>query len=207
MQSVQWPDDRQTLQRWLKDNGGLGTSEPTKAWKEWWTLNQALRFCLALQFLGSEFVAMHQDKTGHSADFRMHHTDKPDLLLEVTEATTREDRREIALSRTRADVQFLGACGGRFKAGVESDAYERAFAADGAAAISRKSRNRYGGRAGLLVYPNSNAVFAETRRLTDYLQPLPQKSALDFVLIVRSSCLIAVTRETPTYESLTQKSP
>ena len=68
------------------------------------------------------------------------------------------------------------------------------MAADIREAIARKAANRYGGRTALLIYPNSNAMFADTAGVAERLPTLTQKSSLAFALVLRSTDLIAIDR-------------
>ena len=205
MKRARFPEDQASLCEWLKRKKKRG-EEPSKVWKEWWTLNKAIQRSGVEKFLPQPFVAEHNDTYGNGADFELTFADGTVLALEITEATTKEDRKEIVRSRRATETMPLGSQGGRFGGGVEGNVYEHAMVCDINNAIQRKSKNRYGRQSCLLIYPNSNAGFAEMRIVAQHMRPLTLESPFDFALVVREHSLIAITKEMVTLMTETESS-
>ncbi len=205
MKRVRFPEDQASLCVWLKREKKRG-EEPSKIWREWWTLNNAIQRPGVEKFLPQPFVAKHVDERVNGADFELTFADKTVLALEITEATTKEDRREIVRSRKASEAMSFGSQGGRFGGGVKGEVYEHAMVCDINDSIQRKSKNRYGRRSCLLIYPNSNAGFAEMRVVAQRILPLTLESPFDFALVVREHSLIAITKEMVTLMPKTESS-
>ena len=194
MKRVRFPEDQASLCEWLKRKKKRG-EEPSKVWKEWWTLNKAIKRSGVEKLLPQPFVAEHADTYGNGADFEITFADRTVLALEITEATTTEDRKEIVRNRRATEVMPLGSHGGRFAGGAQGDAYELRMASDINDAVARKSNKRYGSNSALLIYPNSNAWPADMDALAGYLRPLAEDSPFLFALVVRERSLIAITKD------------
>ena len=194
MKSARFPEDQASLGAWLEQNRKR-REEPTKEWKEWWTLNKAIQQSGVEQFLPQPFVAEYIDERENGADFRITFADGTVLALDATEATTTEDRREIVRFRKITEIVPKGSDGGRFYGGIKSDADAPTMAHDIYDAIKRKTNKRYGTRSALLIYPNSNASSAEREIVAQYLNPLAPDSPFKFALVVLEHSLIAITKE------------
>ena len=200
MKSARFPEDLAALDAWLEQNRKRG-EEKSKVWKEWWTLRQIMFWPHIEEFLPQPFGAFHTDRDGNSADFNVTFPDGSILALEVTEATTKEDGEEIALTRGSSEAIGFGTHRGRFGGGIKGDEDAPAMARDINDAILRKTNNRYGTHSALLIYPNSNAVFAEMEIVAQHLGPLKPDSPFKFALVVREHSLIAITKEMVTLQS------
>jgi hypothetical protein len=207
MKRARFPEDQASLCEWLEQNRKRD-EEPSKVWKEWWTLSKAIQRSGVEQFLPQPFVAEHVDERGNGVDFSVKFPNGSVLALEVTEATTKEDGEEIALTRESSEALGFGSHRGRFKGGIKGDADALAMAGDIKDAILRKSNHRYGTRSALLIYPNSNAIFAEMEIVVQHIPLLTPESPFDFALVVGGHSLIAITKEmvtlTPETESSTR---
>ena len=205
MKSARFPEDQASLGAWLKQNRKRG-EEPSKVWKEWWTLSTAIQQSGVEQFLPQPFVAEHVDERVNGADFRITFADGTVLALDATEATTKEDRKEIVRSRRATEAMPLGSHGGRFRDDVKNDADAPIMACDINDAIQKKSNNRYGTHSALLIYPNSNVMFAELEIAVQHIPLLTPESPFDFALVVREHSLIAITKEMVTLMPETESS-
>lgn len=172
------PEDATTLAAWLKENGdaALTGKRENQNWKEWWCLARLFEAGLADDIFPTRFEAEWLNRDGE-ADFRIT-GGTGSFFLEITEATTKEDRRAISLSRNDYSPRLVGedfvvggikVPGGRGKGGFQGDSINDARADDIEKAIRRKARKLYAANAILLVYPNSNLWMADMIRVSDIL--------------------------------------
>jgi hypothetical protein len=180
LERVRLPDDRAALAAWLENARPAVDRhfDRHKAWKERDCVNELLkRQDPARPFLPLDAELWKQEEP----DFLCRCAD--DLfLLEVSEATDPRDRREIALMREREVVRFIGDKDGRFSEGALGDEYEEAMAFDIQRAATMKAEKNYApDRCQLLLYCNSNAMFADPEKVFERLSPY--QNALPFEAI------------------------
>jgi hypothetical protein len=161
-----WPEDGAKLKRWLDSTGPerLTDTFECNSWKEWWSLFELSNRHLPESVWPTQFIATKNE----APDFSIH-TESTLFGLEVTEATTTEDRAAIKTSRGNEVVTLVGEPvvrpngklipGGRFHGGVIGDDAEKEMCLDVFNAIERKLKKPCAEGATLLIYPNSNASF------------------------------------------------
>lgn len=197
-----FPDQIEALGKWLEENRVLRGFEKNKPWKEWWVLHKLVLRDVPVAIFPSHFVATHRD----APDFQIKLLDGQILSVDITEATTQEDRRAITLSRENAGISFFGdpiatgnktLAGGRYQGGATGWAYEIGMADDIRSAIKNKSGMNYGKNSILLIYPNSNAVFAKSDVVFSMLEPLGADSKIGRAVILVSDrkAVICLCRE------------
>lgn len=197
MKRAELPADLDKLDTWLEAerqvcfelierDGRPAPRDLPKIWREWWTLRQAFGIPRWNALLGESFVAEHADDGGGGPDFILTLASGEPLSLEVTEATTEEDRLAIKKGRRADKPCMVGELGGRGEAGWMGDRPEREVAADINQAIRRKEGRSYEGPVALLIYVNSNpgSVIHDIYRLGACLKPLGGSAPFEFALVV-----------------------
>ncbi len=199
LQKVSWPQDSRRLADWLTENGrtALQKGREDKTWKEWWVVQTLSESAAPPHFWPASFKIEHTGENPDVADFTIELNDGTTWSVEVTEATTPEDRRAIAESRHLPGVHGVGdpikrddgkiIDGGRFRGGVEGVEYSTAMVEDILHAIARKSEKKYAKGAWLLIYPNSNAMFAKMDVVGSYLKRLGPDKLFERVVVCRDS--------------------
>lgn len=190
MREVSLPEDAEALASWLKSERAtaMGPPREDQRWKEWWCLLKFYRRRHATWFLPRDCTVAWPDAHG-LPDFEVR-SNSGRFFIEVTEATTQKERKAIALRRQHPHgtvhrlsqpVEGVGkgergkAPQGRFLNGARREEWEEALVSDVREAISRKAgkTKTYAADAaeiGLLVYPNSDATFADPTRVQEMLQ-------------------------------------
>lgn len=181
------PEELNLIDDWLacrKSEASPCVTED-KQWKEWWCLYRWAKLKTEFAPFSESFVAIWSDEREGQADFKIFGS-RDVSWIEVTEATVTEDRKAKAIARNISGVRLLGKPirlkrttkhpkgktigGGRFRGGVIGDIWEEAMVEDIEAAIRRKSQKPYAAKSILLIYPNSNASFAEREGVAEILE-------------------------------------
>ncbi len=202
MKEARFPEEAAKVQQWLdytrKD--AFAPKREDQNWKEWWCLNELVCSGLSEAVFPNSFYARWLDGDG-CADFDLEFDGKK-VNLEVTEATTHEDRKSIAALRQTLQLQPIGEPitqsdgriidGGRFRGGSNGDDWERGMVEDVTNAIRRKSRKPYAKGAWLLIYPNSNAVFAQPDEVVELLKESEVRIPFERVFVLKGDSGVLV---------------
>lgn len=194
MRSARLPDDLERVRAWLEETREthITASHESKLWMEWWCLCETYQRLEACANEAPDWQVDHTDLEQGAADFLIMDS-TGEFALEITEASVPEDRRAIRLARNTDEVRLLGepfehegktVPGGRFQGGSKSWDWEEAYVSDIQNAIKRKSGKSYADGARLIVYPNSNATFANPEISFDLLKasiPVHRFSRIDVI--------------------------
>ena len=168
-------------------------------WKEWWCFWKAYTGLAGSHWPSAMHVRILHDRG--LPDFLVRTVDG-EHFLEVTEATTPEDRRAIAMSRHSNEVRFPGdpvavrthrgwvehpggRGGGRNGPPFLGDEPERETAKDVEDAITKKARKNYPDTTSLLVYLNSNVAIAgmSMRKVLDLVRDVNRSQFAEVVIL------------------------
>jgi len=137
-----------------------GTGRRTQDAKELWALRRALRCALKKRLVRAPFSVLRVPASQPFAttDFVLINPTST-VFVEITEATSPLDQREMSITDQDAQATMLGTHGGRGARGFVGDEPERLVAEDIETAVRRK-RERYPSKLRrntiLAVYVNSN---------------------------------------------------
>jgi len=119
----------------LKVNPRTGANKRTQDDKEWYVIRVFLKCALMNGRFQLPLKVCKQSPP--APDFMLSHRSGA-VVIEITEATSEADQRDMTLSERRNEPSLLGSDGGRFPGGIVGDQAERVFAADVLRAILRK---------------------------------------------------------------------
>lgn len=185
MKSAELPKDLEALTDCLESmrSDAFGDGREDKNWMEWWCVVEVYKRLRRLRGRTLNWAIEHTEQHEGSPDFFVVE-DTVKIAVEITEATVPEDRRAIRAARGSGETRGLGdpieidgksVPGGRFRGGTCGDAWETALSDDICNAIKRKSKKGYASGARLVVYPNSNATFADPARAFEiFRERVPQ---------------------------------
>lgn len=195
-EEIRWPERSSELLNWLESERIKVDGKESKSWQEWWCICEFLTLTKTLAPFGPDFLI--RKVPAPNPDF-MVKTTTDRFGIEVTEATIPDDRRAIKFLRNSEDdqVHLIGEPvisrsgkainGGRFQGGVVGMAYEEAMADDIRVAIDRKKDKNYGIKSDLLIYPNSNAIFAKPSVVAKLLQNNVPSSSFGTIWVLTPS--------------------